>query len=100
MTDQTLLAKALKTQFDGLPKFSGYPSKDVVRSLKAIKNITKANVESDNYVILENVLGKLTQSSAGLSFNNNEYNFKKCSDLEIALRQRYFSITRIRKKKL
>ncbi|CAF0811122.1 unnamed protein product [Rotaria sordida] len=59
-----------------------------------------ANVESDNYVILENVLGKLTQSSAGLSFNNNEYNFKKCSDLEIALRQRYFSITRIRKKKL
>ncbi|CAF1609988.1 unnamed protein product [Rotaria sp. Silwood1] len=70
---------------------------DVERFLRSIKNITKANDESENHEILEIVRGKLTQS-AGLWFDNNEHNFKKWSDFEIAFRNRYFSTTMIHKK--
>ncbi|CAF4742535.1 unnamed protein product, partial [Rotaria sp. Silwood2] len=63
MADQTLLAKARKARFDDLLNFSGHPSEDVERFLKGIKNITKANDESDNHEILEIVRGKLTQSA-------------------------------------
>ena len=97
MTDSTLLAKARKARFDDLPNFSGHPSEDVERFLKSIKNITKANDESDNHEILEIVRGKLIQS-AGLWFDNNENDFKKWSDFEIAFRNRYFSSTMIQKK--
>jgi hypothetical protein len=97
MADQTLLAKARKARFDDLPNFSGHPSEDVERFLKSIKNITKANDESDNHEIIEIVRGKLTQS-AGLWFDNNEYTFKKWSDFETAFRNRYFSTTMIHKK--
>ncbi|CAF1565352.1 unnamed protein product [Rotaria sp. Silwood1] len=97
MADQTLLAKARKARFDDLPNFSGHPSEDVERFLKRIKNITKANAESENKEILEIVRGKLTQS-AGLWFDNNEHNFKKWSDFEVQFRNRYFSTTMIHKK--
>ncbi|CAF4553333.1 unnamed protein product, partial [Rotaria sp. Silwood2] len=97
MTDSTLLAKARKARFDDLPNFSGHPSEDVERFLKSIKNITKANDESDNHEILEIVRGKLIQS-AGLWFDNHEHDFKKWSDFEIAFRNRYFSSTMIHKK--
>ncbi|CAF4587004.1 unnamed protein product, partial [Rotaria sp. Silwood2] len=97
MADSTLLAKARKARFDDLPNFSGYPSEDVERFLKCIKNITKANAESENKEILEIVRGKLTQS-AGLWFDNNEHNFKKWSDFEVQFRNRYFSTTMIHKK--
>ena len=83
MVDQTLLAKARKARFDDLPNFSGHPSEDVERFLKAIKNITKANDESENREILEIVRGKLIQS-AGIWFDNNESNFNKWLDFEIA----------------
>ncbi|CAF4096779.1 unnamed protein product, partial [Rotaria sp. Silwood1] len=63
MTHQTLLAKARKVRFDNLPNFSGHLSEDVEWFLKSIKNITKANDESDNHEILEIVCGKLTQSA-------------------------------------
>ena len=62
MADQTLLAKALKARFNGLPNFFGHRSDDVERFLKSIKNITKVSDESDNHEILEIVRGKLTQS--------------------------------------
>ena len=65
MVDQTLLAKARKARFSGLPNFSGHPSEDVEHILKSIKNITKVGDESDNHEIVEIVRGKLTQS-AGL----------------------------------
>ena len=65
MADKTLLAKARKTRFSGLPNFSGHPSKDVEHFLKSIKNITKISDESDNHEILEIVRSKLIQS-AGL----------------------------------
>ncbi|CAF4751811.1 unnamed protein product, partial [Rotaria sp. Silwood2] len=94
MADQTLLAKA---RFDDLPNFSGHPSEDVERFLKIIKNITKANDESDNHEILEIVRGKLTQS-AGIWFDNNENKFNKWADFETAFRNRYFSTTMIHKK--
>ena len=97
MTDITLLAKARKARFDDLPNFSGHPSEDVERFLKSIKNITKANDESDNPQILEIVRGKLT-SSAGIWFDNNEHNFRRWSDFENAFRNRYFSTTIIHKK--
>ncbi|CAF3145732.1 unnamed protein product [Rotaria sp. Silwood2] len=92
MTDQTLLGKARKGRFDDLPNFSEHPSEDVERFLKSIKNITKANDESDNPEILEIVRGKLTQS-AGMWFDNNESIFKKWSDFETAFRNRYFPTT-------
>jgi len=60
MADPALLAKARKAQFDDLPKFSTHPSEDVKRFLKSIKNIIKANDESENREILEIVRGKLT----------------------------------------
>ncbi|CAF4753542.1 unnamed protein product, partial [Rotaria sp. Silwood2] len=97
MTDQTLLAKARKARFDDLPNFSGHPSEDVELFLKRIKNITKANDESQNQEILEIVRGKLTQS-AGIWFDNNEHNFKKWSDFEISFRNRYFSTMMVHKK--
>ncbi|CAF3119004.1 unnamed protein product, partial [Rotaria sp. Silwood2] len=97
MADQTLLAKARKARFDDLPNFSGHPSEDVERFLKSIKNITKANDESDNHEILEIVRGKLTQS-AGIWFDNNENKFNKWADFETAFRNRYFSTTMIHKK--
>ncbi|CAF2087768.1 unnamed protein product [Rotaria magnacalcarata] len=97
MTDQTLLSKARKARFDDLPNFSGHPSEDVERFLKSIKNITKANDESENHEILEIVRGKLIQS-AGLWFDNHEHDFKKWSDFETAFRNRYFSSTMIHKK--
>ncbi|CAF2763567.1 unnamed protein product [Rotaria sp. Silwood2] len=74
MADQTLLTNTLKARFDSLPNFSGHLSEDVVCFLQGIKDITKANDESDNYEILEIVRGKLTQS-AGLYFNNNKSKF-------------------------
>ncbi|CAF3320822.1 unnamed protein product [Rotaria sp. Silwood2] len=92
MTDQTLLAKARKARFDDLPNFSGHLSEDVERFLKSIKNITKANDESDNPEILEIVRGKLTQS-AGIWFDNNESIFQRWSDFETAFRNRYFPTT-------
>ena len=92
MTDQTLLAKARKARFDDLPNFSGHPSEDVERFLKSIKNITKANDESDNPEVLEIIRGKLTQS-AGIWFDNNESTFTKWSDFETAFRNRYFPTT-------
>ncbi|CAF3315199.1 unnamed protein product [Rotaria sp. Silwood2] len=97
MADQTLLAKARKARFDDLPNFSEHPSEDVERFLKIIKNITKANDESDNHEILEIVRGKLTQS-AGIWFDNNENKFNKWADFETAFRNRYFSTTMIHKK--
>jgi len=97
MADQTLLAKARKARFDDLPNFSGHPSEDVERFLKSIKNITKANDESDNHEILEIVRGKLTQS-AGRWFDNNESTFSKWSEFETAFRIRYFSTTMVHKK--
>ncbi|CAF3261901.1 unnamed protein product [Rotaria socialis] len=97
MTDTTLLAKARKARFDDLPNFSGHSSEDVERFLKSIKNITKANDESENHEILEIVRGKLIQS-AGLWFDNHEHEFKKWSDFETAFRNRYFSSTMIHKK--
>jgi hypothetical protein len=97
MADPTLLAKARKARFDDLPNFSGHPSEDVERFLKSIKNITKANDESENREILEIVRGKLTQS-AGIWFDNNESTFRKWSDFETAFRNRYFSTTLIHKK--
>src|SRR5271163_1405983 len=97
MADQTLLAKARKARFDDLPNFSGHPSEDVERFLKSIKNITKANDESENRESLEIVRGKLTQS-AGIWFDNNESTFNKWSDFETAFRNRYFSTTLIHKK--
>ncbi|CAF3645571.1 unnamed protein product [Rotaria socialis] len=97
MTDTTLLAKARKARFDDLPNFSGHCSEDVERFLKSIKNITKANDQSENHEILEIVRGKLIQS-AGLWFNNHEQDFKKWSDFELAFRNRYFSLTMIHKK--
>jgi hypothetical protein len=97
MADQTLLAQARKARFEDLISFSGHPSEDVERFLKSIKNITKANDESNNHEILEIVRGKLTQS-AGIWFDNNEVNFRKWSDFETAFRSRYFSTTIIHKK--
>ncbi|CAM4846457.1 unnamed protein product, partial [Rotaria magnacalcarata] len=97
MTDTTLLAKARKTRFDDLPNFSGHSSEDVERFLKSIKNITKANDQSENHEILEIVRGKLIQS-AGLWFDNHEQDFKRWSDFELAFRNRYFSSTMIHKK--
>ncbi|CAF4188393.1 unnamed protein product, partial [Rotaria sordida] len=94
MGDQIFLANA---EFDDLPHFSGHPSEDAERFLKSIKNITKANDESDNHEILEIVRGKLTQS-AGLWFDNNEHNFKKWSDFELQFRNRYFSTIMIHQK--
>ncbi|CAF3245127.1 unnamed protein product [Rotaria sp. Silwood2] len=96
MSDAILLAKARKARFDDLPNFSGHPSEDVERFLKSIKNITKANDESENQEILEIVRGKLTQS-AGLWFDNNEHNFKKWSDFDFSFRNSYFSTTMIHK---
>jgi hypothetical protein len=92
MTEPTLLAKARKARFDDLPNFSGHPSEDVERFLKTIKNITKANDDSDNHEILEIVRGKLTQS-AGIWFDNHEFTFQKWSDFETAFRNRYFPTT-------
>ncbi|CAF3488476.1 unnamed protein product, partial [Rotaria sp. Silwood2] len=92
MADHTLLAKARKARFDDLPNSSGHPSQDVERFLKSIKNMTKANDESDNHEILEIVRGKLTQS-AGIWFDNNENKFNKWADFETAFRNRYFSTT-------
>ncbi|CAF2087757.1 unnamed protein product [Rotaria magnacalcarata] len=63
MTDTTLLAKARKARFDDLPNFSGHSSEDDERFLKSIKNITKANDQSENHEILEIVRGKLIQSA-------------------------------------
>ena len=97
MADQTLLAKARKARFDDLPTFSGHPSEDVERFLKSIKNITKANDESENHEILEIVRGKLTRS-AGIWFDNKESTFKGWSDFETAFRNRYFSSTSSHKK--
>ena len=97
MADQTLLAKARKARFDDLQNFSGHPSEDVERFLKTIKNITKANDETENREILEIVRGKLTQS-AGIWFDNNEHIFKKWSDFESAFRNRYFSTMMVHKK--
>ncbi|CAF3492264.1 unnamed protein product [Rotaria sp. Silwood2] len=97
MANQTLLAKARKARFDDLPNFSGHPSEDVERFLKSVKNITKANDESDNHELLEIIRGKLTQS-AGLWLDNNEHNFKKWSDFETQFRNQYFSTTIIHKK--
>ncbi|CAF1380705.1 unnamed protein product [Rotaria sordida] len=94
MGDQIFLVNA---EFDDLPNFSGHPSEDAERFLKSIKNITKANDESDNHEILEIVRGKLTQS-AGLWFDNNEHNFKKWSDFELQFRDRFFSTIMIHKK--
>ncbi|CAM4984219.1 unnamed protein product [Rotaria socialis] len=76
MTNSMLLATDRKTRFDEMPNFPGHPSEDVERFLKSIKNITKANDESDNHEILEIVRGKLIRS-AGLWFDNNEYKFNK-----------------------
>ena len=84
MADQTLLAKARKARFNGLPNFPGHPSEDVERFLKSIKNITKVRDESDNHAIPEIVRGKLIQS-AELWLNNNEHTFKKWSDFEIVI---------------
>ena len=84
MADQTLLGRARKARFNGLPKFSGHPSEDVEHFLKSIKNITKVSDESDNHEILEIVPGKLTPS-AGLWYDNNEHTFKKWSDFEIVI---------------
>ncbi|CAM4914645.1 unnamed protein product [Rotaria socialis] len=53
MTNSMLLATDRKTRFDEMPNFPGHPSEDVERFLKSIKNITKANDESDNHEILE-----------------------------------------------
>ncbi|CAF3276016.1 unnamed protein product, partial [Rotaria sp. Silwood2] len=92
MIDKTLLITARKARFDELPNFSGRPSDDVEHFLKSIKNIVKANNESDNPEIFEIVRGKLIQS-AGLWFDNNEQYFKKWSDFETAFRNRYFSTT-------
>jgi hypothetical protein len=97
MADTTLLTKARKARFDDLPNFSGHPSEDVECFLKSIKNITKANDESENREILEIVRGKLTKS-AGIWFDNNESMFNKWSDFETAFRNRYFSTTLIHKK--
>lgn len=97
MADPTLLAKARKARFDDLPNFSGHPSEDVERFLKSIKNITKANDESNNHEILEIVRGKLTQA-AGLWFDNNEFSFQRWSEFETAFRNRYFSSTMIHRK--
>lgn len=97
MTDHTLLAKARKARFDDLPNFSGHASEDVERFLKSIKNITKANEESNSSEILEIVRGKLSQS-AGLWFDNNESSFRRWSDFEIAFRNRYFSSTMVHQK--
>ena len=97
MAEQTLLARARKARFDDLQNFSGHPSEDVERFLKTIKNITKANDETENREILEIVRGKLTQS-AGIWFDNNEHIFNKWSDFESAFRNRYFSTTMIHKK--
>ena len=94
MADQTLLVKA---RFDDLPNFSGHPSEDAEHFLKSIKNITKANGESDNYETLEIIRGKLVHS-AGIWFDNNEYNFKSWSDFETAFRNRYFSTTMLHDK--
>ena len=84
MADQTLLAKARKVRFSGLPNFSGRPSEDVEHFLKRIKNITEVSDESANHGILEIVCGKLTQST-GLWFDNNEHTFKKRSHFEIVI---------------
>jgi hypothetical protein len=92
MADQTLLAKARKARFDDLPNFSGYPSEDVERFLKSIKNLTKANDETGSHQTLEIVRGKLTRS-AGKWFDDNEHNFKKWSEFETAFRNRYFPTT-------
>jgi hypothetical protein len=97
MADPTLLAKARKARFDDLPNFSGHPSEDVERFLKSIKNITKADDETENREILEIVRGKLTQS-AGIWFDNNESTFRKWSDFETAFRSRYSLATSIHKK--
>jgi len=97
MTEQTLLARARKARFDDLPNFSGHPSEDVERFLKSIKNLTKANDESNNHEVLEVVRGKLTRS-AGKWFDDNESNFKRWSDFETAFRNRYFPTTLTHKK--
>jgi hypothetical protein len=97
MADQTLLAEARKARFEDLISFSGHSSEDVERFLKSIKNIIKANEESDNHEILENFREKLTQS-AGIWFDNNAVDFRKWSDFETAFRSRYFSTTIIHKK--
>lgn len=94
MTDSVLVARARKTRYDDLPSFSGYPSDDAERFLKNIKNITKANDDSTDQSLLEIARGKLTQS-AGAWFDDNESQFTKWSDFEIAFRNRYFSTTMI-----
>jgi hypothetical protein len=86
-----------QARFDDLANFSGHSSEDVDRCLKSLKNITKATDESDSYEIFEIVRGKLTKS-AGIWFDKNESNFRKCLDLETAFRNRYFSTTMIYKK--
>ncbi|CAF4190979.1 unnamed protein product [Rotaria sordida] len=75
----------------------GHPSENIERFLESIKNITKANDESENQEILEIARGKLIPS-AGLWFDNNKHNFKKWADFEIVFRNRYFSTTMIHKK--
>ena len=84
MADQTLLGRAGKARFSGLPNFPGHPSEDVEHFLKSIKNITKVSDKSDNHGILEIVPGTLTQS-AGLWLSNNEHTFKKWADFEIII---------------
>ncbi|CAF1364804.1 unnamed protein product [Rotaria magnacalcarata] len=51
-TNSMLLATARKARFDEMPNSSGHPSEDVEHFLKSIKNMTKANDESDNHEIV------------------------------------------------
>ena len=97
MTDRTLLEKARKARFDDLPKFSGHPSDDVERFLKSVKNMTKANDESNDRTAIEIVRGKLTQS-AGAWFDDNESDFNRWSEFETAFRNKYLSTRAIHKK--
>jgi hypothetical protein len=97
MVDSTLVARARKARYDNLPNFSGHPSEDAERFLKSVKNITKANDESTDQQFLEIVRGKLTQTAC-IWFDDNESQFTKWSDFEIAFRNRYFSTTMIRTK--
>lgn len=90
MTDTTLLARARKARYDDSPSFSGQLSEDPERFLKSIKNISKADNNSTDPVLLEIVRGKLTQN-AGAWFDDNESQFTKWSEFETAFRNRYFS---------
>jgi hypothetical protein len=94
MADPTLIARARKARYDDLPSFSGHTSEDAERFLKSIKNITKAQEDSNDPHLLEIVRGKLIQS-AGIWFDDHESQLTKWSDFVEAFRNRYFSTTMI-----